>query len=260
MAEISVVIPAYNEERRLGKTLESVYSYLAKNKNKFEIIVVDDGSLDHTVDVVDDFAKHFKTDSQDIRLLSYSPNQGKGYAVRVGVLAAHGDLILIDDADGSSAIEELGRLERAMENGADIAIGSRAKPDPDVKVEALPSRKFIGNTFNLIVQTLLVPGIMDTQCGFKLFKRSVALDLFTLNRVNGFGFDVEVLYVARLRGYKVAEVPINWTNVEGSKVNVFVHSPQMFLEVLGAACGGMIGTYKRPTSAVKRGPQGRPHE
>lgn len=241
MAELSVIIPAYNEERRLPATLVSIYDYLTNRGTDFEILVVDDGSLDHTSAVVESFA----IDHPRVRLLSYSPNQGKGYAVRAGMLASHGSFLLLDDADGSSPISELTLLEDAIASGADIAIGSRAKPDPTRVVEALAYRKFIGNTFNFIVQSLLVPGIYDTQCGFKLFKRVIARDIFSVARLDGYAFDVEALFIARLRGYGVSEVAINWTNVAGSKVNVFLDSPRMLTEVLSVWLSSQIGRYRR---------------
>jgi dolichyl-phosphate beta-glucosyltransferase len=244
MPYLSVVIPAYNEERRLPTTLESVYAYLSGQGRDFEIIVVDDGSLDQTVAVVETFAKHH----DGVRLLSYSPNQGKGHAVRVGMLAARGDYLLIDDADGSSPISELVRLEEAITCGADLAIGSRAKPADDTVVEALAYRKYIGNTFNFIVQSLLLKGIYDTQCGFKLFRKDVARDIFSVSLIDGFGFDVEVLSIARFRGYKIAEVAISWHNVEGSKVNVFTDSPRMLFEVLGVWVRALMGAYSRSSA------------
>jgi dolichyl-phosphate beta-glucosyltransferase len=246
MPEVSVIIPAYNEESRLPATLHSVYQYLLSNGRSFEIVVVDDGSLDQTAAVAETFGSH----NDNVRLLSYSPNQGKGHAVRAGILAARGELLLIDDADGSSPISELPRLEAAIAAGADVAIGSRAKPDPERTVTALPYRKYIGNTFNFIVQSLLLKGIYDTQCGFKLFKRRVAHDIFTVAQLNGYGFDVEVLYIARLRGYRIAEIAIDWTNVAGSKVNVLIDSPKMFFEVIGIKLGALIGRYRKVPDGV----------
>ncbi len=241
MPQISVIIPAYNEDRRLPHTLAVVLNYLKSRFETFELIVVDDGSYDHTADFVDDFAN----ENSEVRLISYVPNQGKGHAVRVGMLAASGDLVLFDDADGSSPIDELEKLMDSIKNGADIAIGSRAKPDDTRTVNALAYRKYLGNTFNLIVQSLLLPGIYDTQCGFKLFKKEMAHDIFSVTRLNRFAFDVEVLYIARLRRYKVSEVPINWTNVEGSKVNVLTDSPKMLIEVLGVTWAAWTGRYER---------------
>ncbi len=245
MTELSVVIPAYNEERRLPTTLDSVYQYLCGIGKEFEIVVVDDGSLDNTAAMVESYA----ATRPEIRLLSYSPNKGKGHAVRVGMLAARGDLVLFDDADGSSPIHEEQLLNQAITGGSDLAIASRAKPDDNRTVKALPYRKYIGNAFNMIVQCLLLPGLYDTQCGFKMFKREVAHDLFSVAHLNGFAFDVEVLFIARLRGYKVSEVPINWSNVEGSKVNVLLDSPKMLLEVLWIAAGAWFGRYKQLKAA-----------
>lgn len=245
MPQLSVIIPAYNEQRRLPATLESVHKYLLERGGTFEILVVDDGSHDDTAEVVESFAKTH----EGVRLLSYQPNQGKGHAIRTGILSAKGELMLIDDADGSSPIAELQRLETGIASGADIAIGSRAKRDETRKVEALAYRKYIGNTFNFIVQNLLLPGIEDTQCGFKLFKADVARDIFSVSRINGYGFDVEVLHIAKLRGYKTAEIGINWHNVDGSKVNVFLDSPKMFLEVLKISLSSLFGQYKARSAA-----------
>jgi len=243
MPYLSVVIPAYNEEKRLPKTLESVYAYLKTTSYSFEIVVVDDGSLDGTVDMVQEFAKH--ADEETVRLVSYAPNQGKGFAVRTGMLAARGDYLLMNDADGSSPIEEVERLLEGLKPDNRVVIGSRAKEDPTAKVNALFYRKYIGNTFNLIVQSLLLPGIRDTQCGFKLFESKAAQHIFSVARLNGYAFDVELLYIARIHDYKIREVAINWNNAEGSKVNVLTDSPRMLLEVLGITIGAWMGTYKK---------------
>jgi len=244
MPQLSVVIPAYNEQTRLPATLNAVHEYLTRRAITFEILVVDDGSHDSTPELVQSFADAHP----GVRLLSYQPNQGKGHAIKTGILSAKGDLMLIDDADGSSPIEEVERLESAIADGADIAIGSRAKPDETREVKALAYRKIVGNTFNFIVQRLLLPGIYDTQCGFKLFKADVARDLFSVSQINGYGFDVEVLHIAKRRGYRTAEVGINWHNVEGSKVNVLVDSPKMFVEVLKIAFWSASGRYKARVS------------
>jgi dolichyl-phosphate beta-glucosyltransferase len=243
MKDLSIVIPAYNEEKRLSSTLESVYAYLTSRQIDFELIVVDDGSRDGTVEIVQEFAKHHDS----VRLLSYSPNQGKGYAVRQGVLKSSGARVLFNDADGSSPIQEIEKLEASLNSGFDIAIASRAKPDSSRKVNALAYRKFIGNFFNFIVQTLLLKGIQDSQCGFKLFTRKAADAVFGVARENGFAFDVELLHVARLHGLRIEEVPINWTNVDGSKVNLVLDSSKMFVDVLKIKLRSIIGLYKAVT-------------
>lgn len=239
MVELSVIIPAYNEEARLAQTLASIYQFLANRGSSFEILVVDDGSKDRTIDVVEDFARHH----DQVRMVSYAPNQGKGFAVKTGILAGSGDFLLIDDADGSSPIEELQLLEKEIDKGADIAIGSRAKPDATRKVDALIYRKLIGNTFNTIVQILLLPGFYDTQCGFKLFKHQCARDIFSASKQKGFAFDVEILHIAKRRGYKINEVAINWSNIAGSKVNVVTDSAKMLFEVLRIWLTAMSGGY-----------------
>lgn len=228
MPELSVVIPAYNEEKRLPPVLHSVHAFFAARGLDFEIIIVNDGSTDNTDSLVNQFsARH-----REIKLIEHPVNKGKGFALKTGVLAACGDLILINDADGSSPIAEFDRLSNAIVYGADLAIGSRAKADLSCAVEALPYRTHMGNVFNRIVQFLLLPGIYDTQCGFKLFKKKVAHDLFSLLTIDGYAWDVELLYLARLRQYKMEEIAINWHSVSGSKVNVFVDSFKMLLEVL----------------------------
>ncbi|MBA4078035.1 MAG: glycosyl transferase family 2 [Cyanobacteria bacterium PR.023] len=244
--QVSVIIPAYNEDRRLPITLTAVYRYLYQSGLSFEIIVVDDGSYDDTAAYVEEFAQQYP----GVRLLSYAPNRGKGYAVRTGMLAARGDYLLMNDADGSSPIEEMQKLLVKGEEGFDVVIGSRATGDPEAVIKALPHRKYIGNTFNLIVQKLILPGIKDTQCGFKLFRRQAAHDIFSVSRLNGYAFDVEILYIARLRDYKIAEIAINWANVEGSKVNVLTDSPRMLAEVLRITFSAWFGGYRK--LAVKR--------
>src|SRR6185437_15177327 len=176
-------------ESRLPATLDSVYRFVSGRGEEFEVLVVDDGSTDRTVEIVESYAKTHP----GVRLLSYQPNQGKGHAIRTGILSAAGELLLINDADGSSPIEEVARLEAAIRDGAFVAIGSRAKPDQSRRVDALAYRRFIGNTFNAIVQKLLLPGIYDTQCGFKLFEKNVAHDIFRVSQLDGFSFDVEIL-------------------------------------------------------------------
>lgn len=239
MPHLSVIIPAYNEEKRLPSTLESVHNFLSESDHDFEIIIVDDGSNDNTKAVVNDFAGSHCS----VRLIAHSPNMGKGYSVREGMLKAEGEFLLLDDADGASPIAEVSRLMKAIEAGADVAIGSRAKPGDETVVKALSHRKHIGNTFNMIVQSSLLPGIQDTQCGFKLFKREVAKELFSIARLNRYAFDVEILYLARFKGYEIAEVPINWTNIEGSKINLVTDPLNMLFEIGKVILWRVCGSY-----------------
>ncbi|HEY9681638.1 MAG TPA: dolichyl-phosphate beta-glucosyltransferase [Oculatellaceae cyanobacterium] len=237
---MSVVIPAFNEESRLPATLSSINDYLTDHYDSFEVLVVDDGSTDRTSQVVQSHASVYP----NVRLLSYGGNRGKGYAVRLGVIAAQGDFVLITDADRSSPIDEVANLLAVLDEGADIAIGSRAKFACDKKVESSLSRRFAGICFNVLVRSLLVRGIFDTQCGFKLFKREQAHELFSVAQSDGFAFDVEILHVAKLRGYSVFEVPINWSHCDGSKVSLLVDSPKMLLDIFQIAMRSARNAYR----------------
>ncbi len=239
MPYLSIVIPAYNEENRLPATLNSVYDFCAGKDFDFEIIVVDDGSTDNTKSIVHQYANN----RPQIRTIVNPINKGKGFSIKTGVLSANGELILINDADGSSPIEEFVHLQSAIKTGAQVAIGSRAKSDANRTVKALPYRTHIGNIFNRIVQSLILPGIKDTQCGFKIFTKEVARDIFSISTIDGYAFDVEILYLARYKNYRVDEVAINWHNVAGSKVNVFTDSFKMLLEVLKISWNAHHGKY-----------------
>lgn len=215
LPEISVVVPAYNEEGRLGATLVRMLAYFDEQGYPFELIVVDDGSSDATRAVTESIASA----RPEVRLISYKPNHGKGYAVRQGMLAAEGERILLSDADLATPIEEVEKLLAKLQDGYDIAIGSR-----DVKGSQLIRhqswlRETGGKAFNQLVQMVAVPGIHDTQCGFKLFSRVAARAIFSRCTVDHFAFDVEVLYLAiRFFGYRIAETPVRWAHQEGSKV------------------------------------------
>ncbi|MEQ1793628.1 MAG: dolichyl-phosphate beta-glucosyltransferase [Nitrospira sp.] len=216
--DLSIVIPAHNEAARILPYLHSIRDRLSKQARSYEIIVVDDGSLDDTIKVVRGFAKS----EPGLRLIPLPTCMGKGGAVRQGMLAARGRLQLFTDADGATAITELDRLEQAIQNGADLAIGSRslASQQRGFTVNASWHRTLLGGCFNAAVRLGGIQGIGDTQCGFKLFTRSVAQDLFSVSSINGYGFDLELLFVAQQRGYRIAEVPVNWTDQPGSKVRI----------------------------------------
>jgi dolichyl-phosphate beta-glucosyltransferase len=211
---LSVVIPAFNEEDRIASTLETIAVFMDALRDDYEILVVDDGSRDATVRVVEGAAERWR----QIQLLRLPENRGKGAAVRAGVLASRGDEVLFSDADLSTPIGELAKLRAALAQGHDIAIGSRALAESDVQVRQHPLREAMGRTFNRFVKLLVMDGIRDTQCGFKLFRGDVARELFAASQVDGFAFDVEILLLARPR-YKVAEVPVVWRHVEQSKVS-----------------------------------------
>lgn len=254
--ELSIVVPAYNEEARLPKTLLSTYEYLHSRGLSYEILVVDDGSSDDTGHVV----KQFESLTPTVRLLTYPKNRGKGYAVRFGVLNARGHLVLFMDADGSTPIEEIERLEAAIAAGAHIAIGSRARYSRDTGVKTVWYRKFIGRTFSAIVNVLILPGIADTQCGFKLFLRPAAQLIFRRQQQERFSFDVEVLYLARRAHLRIAEVPVNWANVPGSKVSIARDSLLMLRDVVGMRIRALLGGYTPFTTEDLSGLSAHPHE
>lgn len=236
---LSLVIPAYNEELRLPHTLKSVVEFLEKQSRSYEIIIVDDGSTDRTQEVALQFARQ----SRHLRLLSNPCNSGKGSAVRLGVLSAKGKYILVADADGAAPIDELTRLEGACAQGAAIAIGSRALQSADTRISTVWYRKVFGRIFNGAVNLLLLPGVADTQCGFKLFENSAAQLIFSKQRSTGYAYDVEILFLARKFGLLVAEIPINWKNIPGTKVNLLYDSCAMFFDILIFRLRDLLGEY-----------------
>lgn len=240
--DLSIVVPAFNEEARLGPTLEAYIAYCRRTGRQVEVIVVDDGSLDRTSMVVNSFA----SSHSDVRLIRLAENQGKGHAVRSGVVNAMGRQILFADADGATPLSELERLEAALDGGADVAIGSRALEGPGVKIRARAYRRVIGRIFHGLVEFLTVPGVKDTQCGFKLFRGPVAHDLFSRMRIRGFSFDVELLMMAQRRGYRIAEVAVNWTHQPGSKVNLVTDSARMLADLFVIRGRYLSGQYNSP--------------
>lgn len=225
--DLSVIIPAYNEERRLPPTLIDIIDFFDRKAISYEVLVIDDGSTDSTTEVV----RKFERVRNQVRLIQLPKNYGKGHAVRLGVLNSRGSRIMFADADGATPIQEFERLESALSAGADIAIGSRALASTDTKVATSIHRRFLGRVFNKCVNLILLPTIADTQCGFKMFTRKTAMFLFKRQRADRFSFDVELLYMAHKANLKIKEVPINWTNVPGSKVNLVRDSLAMFRDV-----------------------------
>ena len=225
---LSVVVPCYNEEQRLPRTVEQIERYLDAGNAPYELILVDDGSSDGTRHVMDAAAAGH--DGVRIELLPH--NRGKGRALAVGVAAAKGDEILLTDADLSTPIEELDKLQAALRNGAGVAIASRALRGSRVEISQPLYRVLMGKAFNLIVQVVLLPGIWDTQCGFKLFRADVARQVFAGLSTDGFGYDPEVLYRARKRGVKIAEVPVVWRNSAPTKVSPISSSFDMLRHVI----------------------------
>lgn len=238
---ISIVIPAFNEAARITPTLLSTLGYLAERGVAGEVLVVDDGSTDETSAVVGGMAA---ADAR-LRLIRLPDNRGKGYAVRTGVANAAGDRVLFADADGATPIGELARLERELDAGADVAIGSRAVAASGVEVDAKLGRRIAGRIFHRVVRMCGVRGVADTQCGFKLFTAAAARDLFPRLRLTGLAFDVELLLAAQRRDMRIAEVPVNWTHQPGSKVRVVRDGIRMTRDVMRIRSYAMTGVYTR---------------
>jgi dolichyl-phosphate beta-glucosyltransferase len=238
---LSVVVPAFNEARRLPATLASVTAYLDGRGRAYELIVVDDGSRDATAEVA---TRTLSALGERGRLLRLPANRGKGAAVRAGVEAARGERVLMTDADLSTPIEELDALERACAAGADVAIGSRALDRSLVTRRQPLLREWSGRLFNLVVQIFALPGIQDSQCGFKLFRGETAHDVFGRARSDGFGFDVEVLAIAKHLGYRIAEVPVHWRNDDDSRLSL-ARGAAAFADPLRVRLGLWLGRYGR---------------
>ena len=227
---LSVVIPAYNEEDRLGITLSRIHSYLNTKEYKYEVIVVDDGSSNNKTREIA-LTSSLKS-AGSLKLLSNQKNKGKGFSVRKGIIAANGEYILFSDADLSTPIQELDKLLEYTKTNYDIAIGSRSITGSDVRVHQPFYREYMGRFFNKLVQLFALRGIVDTQCGFKLFKGKIARDIAAQMKIDGFAFDVEMLYIAARKGYGVKEVPVVWINSPESRVDPIKDSLKMFLDVL----------------------------
>lgn len=223
--ELSVVIPAFNEERRLGPSLERILTYLERRGAGFEILVADDGSRDATGAVAAGFA------ARGVRVLRAEANQGKGAALRRGVLASRGRRVLLTDADLSTPIEDLARLEPRLAEG-EVVIGSRAVKGANVTRHQPFYREVMGKTFNKLIRLAGVWGLQDTQCGFKLLDGEVARELFAELVTPGFGYDVELVWLARRHGYRVAEVGVSWEHSPDSRVRPLVDSLAVLLEIV----------------------------
>lgn len=234
---LSFVIPAYNEERRIRDTLVRAEAYLREQPYEWEIVLVDDGSGDATVETA-------RAAFPGVRVIAYRPNRGKGHAVRTGMLEARGAFRVFSDADGSTPIEELEKFWPRFETGADVVIGSRTLPDADVQVRQTWRRQTMGRVFNLFVQALAVRGIPDTQCGFKGFTAAAAQAVFPRQTIERFAFDVEILYIARKLGLRIDQVGVRWLNSPDSSVDAVVDSSRMLAELITIRMKDLRGRYR----------------
>jgi dolichyl-phosphate beta-glucosyltransferase len=238
---ISIVVPAFNEQARLPQTIRRIQSYLAQSDWTFnEILIVDDGSTDGTAEAASVFAEG----NPNVRILRNPGNRGKGYSVRHGMMEARGEWRLFTDADLSAPIEELDKLWAAMErDGSQVAIGSRALDRSLIGVHQPGARETSGRVFNAVMRSVVGLPIADTQCGFKLFEGAASLEIFPRQTQERFGFDVEILFIAKKRGYRISEVPVRWNHVDGSKVGMLT-GLHAFAELAAVRWNDLMGKYR----------------
>lgn len=241
--QVSIVVPAYEEEERLGDSIRRILAYIGEDKISAELIIVDDGSRDRTSDVARDACSEFP--SAATRVIRYETNRGKGFAVKTGLLAASADIAIFSDADLSTPIEEMHKLIDPIAAGVfDVTFGSRALDRSLIGTHQPWRREQGGKVMNLVIRMMSRLPFSDTQCGFKAFdmkKFRPLLDVMTIDR---FGFDVEFLYVAKHHGLRLLEIPVRWNNVEGSKVSVFRDTSRMFSELSQIRRNAKRGQYK----------------
>ncbi len=233
----SIVIPAYNEENRLPNTLEQLFRFLEKQPFASEIIVVENGSSDQTFEI----AQQFSNGQKNVHVL-HNEQRGKGRAIQRGVVAASGEYIFLCDADLSMPVEEIRKFIPPQLENFDIAIASREAPG-SIRYNEPYYRHFTGRVFNTLIRLLVLPGLQDTQCGFKCIRAQVARDIFPYQTLTGWAFDVELLYIARHHGYQIVEIPIHWYFNADSKISVFRDSLRMFLDLLRIRRNAFRGLY-----------------
>jgi dolichyl-phosphate beta-glucosyltransferase len=254
--ELSIVIPAYNEEGRLGRTLSRIREYFSERRvppgvapkialSQLEILIVDDGSKDGTAHIAEEWSREMPC----VRFVSNPENRGKGYSVRHGMLEARGRLALFTDADLSSPIEEIEKLLAALAAGNEIAIGSRALDRSLILIHQSRHRELAGIAFNGLVRVITGLPFHDTQCGFKIFRREPSRIIFEQQRIERFGFDPEILFLAQRHGLRIAEVPVRWAHDPATKVRVLRDSVMMFRDLLVIRWNGLLGRYPKNNGA-----------
>ena len=246
--QYSVVIPAYNEGARISNALDEVTGCIRKRGWSAEVIVVDDGSRDQTPALVRAFAVR----NPEVRLLQNPGNRGKGYSVRHGILEALGEVALFTDADLSAPIEEAERLFAAISAGADIAIGSRWLESTRQTIRQPLYRQFFGRCFNGVTRAVMGLPYADTQCGFKAFTRAAAQTVFRLQTIERWGFDPEILFIARKRGYRIAEVPVSWAHDERTRMSYLKDGMRMLEDIATVRWNALLGRYSGSTAEVSR--------
>jgi glycosyltransferase involved in cell wall biosynthesis len=244
----SIVIPAYNESERIPATLRSVVDCIRAHGWDAEVVVVNDGSLDNTAEVVKEFART----APEIRFLENPANRGKGYTVRHGVLHAMGDIVMFTDADLSSPIEEAEGLFAAIAQGADIAIGSRWLATSRQTHRQPLYRQLFGRCFNLLTRMVMNLPFADTQCGFKAFTRTAAQTVFQLQTIERWGFDPEILFIALKRGYQIREIPVSWAHDARTRISYLRDGLQMLKELAIVRWNALIGRYSGAVQAIQR--------
>jgi len=238
--KLSIIVPSYNEELRLPASLDRIAAYVGASARQTEVLVVDDGSLDQTARVAAAYADRIP----NLRVLQNGVNRGKGYSVRHGMLEAKGEVVLFTDADLSAPIEEADKLLAAI-GQYDLAIGSRAMDRSLIKVHESAFREFAGIVFNKIVRVVLRLPFVDTQCGFKAFRRERCRIIFEQQRIERFGFDPELLYLARHHGLRSVEIPVRWSHSPATKINMLRDSIQMFVDVFTIRWNALRGCYPK---------------
>ena len=241
MPHLSIVIPAYNEEKRIGRTLEGTFEYLDAQKYESEVLVVNDGSSDHTAEKVREFVAGR---NGQLRLIENPGNRGKGYAVRNGMLQVRGEIALFYDADLATPTSEIAKVvEPIASDRYDIVFGSRALNNDLIGVHQSFLRELRGRSGNLLLRLLLGLDFKDTQCGFKAFRLQAAREIFAVQRIDGFGFDPEVLYIGQKQDWRLLETAVRWNHVEGSKVTLFATTVKVLFEVLTIRLNDLKGKY-----------------
>lgn len=243
---ISIIIPAYNEADRISASLAEILAFARAYPTIIEVIVVDDGSSDGTYDIVNKLREQRAADSSPAIILVRHPvNRGKGAAVRTGFQAARGDIVMFSDADLSTPITEAPRIiEPIASQGYDVVFGSRAMLGSSIEMQQSLLRRWAGRMFNRLVRWMTGLNVADTQCGFKAFRRTSAAPLFAVQRIDGFAFDVELLYLARRAGLRLLELPVRWAHSEGSKVSMAVHTWEMAFDLARIRWNYLRGRYR----------------